>query len=68
MPQRIAELVIVRTSEGCLSYRLTAQGRVVWSNRVYDRPEGHQGAHRRLEAWAQRNGYRIVDARQQQRA
>ena len=39
-----AELRIVRTSPGCISYRLLAAGRVVWSNRVADRPEGHAGA------------------------
>ncbi len=44
-------LTIVRTGSECASYRLTdVAGRVVWSNRVYDRPEGHQGARERLAA------------------
>ena len=42
---RTAALVIVQTSPECLSYRLVdSAGRVLWSNRVYDCPEGDAGA------------------------
>jgi hypothetical protein len=61
MQQRIATLEIVQTSPQCLSYRLLAGGRVVWSNRVYNRPEGDAGARRRMAAWAWRNVYRVVE-------
>ena len=60
---RTATLVIVQTSEHCLSYGLTdAAGRVLWSNRVYAIPEGDTGARRRLEAWAAAHWYRVVEA------
>lgn len=45
---RPAELVIVRTSEGCTSYRLRVLGRLVWSNRAFtDKPESHAAVRRR---------------------
>ncbi len=60
-----ATLTITRTSHECASYRLTdAAGRVVWSNRVYDRPEGHQGARERLAAWAVKHGNRVVERKE----
>ena len=62
---RAAELVIVQTTPDCVSYRLIAGGRVVWSNRVYPRPEGHQGARERLAAWALQHGYRVVEQKVQ---
>ena len=58
---RTAQLVIVQTSAGCLSYRLMVAGQVVWSNRVHNRPEGDAGARSRLEAWASAHGYRVVE-------
>jgi hypothetical protein len=68
MPQRTAELVTARTSADCISYRLytapegiTDAPRLLWSNRVYDRPEGHAGARRRAQAWARQHGYRMVE-------
>jgi hypothetical protein len=55
---RTAELVTARTSADCSSYRLytVAEGitdapRLIWSNRVYDRPEGHAGARSRAQQW-----------------
>jgi len=59
-----ADLHIVRTSPGCLSYRLMVAGRIVWSNRVHDRPEGHAGARRRLEAWAAEHRYTVSERRE----
>jgi hypothetical protein len=60
-----AALTIVRTGTECAAYRLTdATGRVVWSNRVYDRPEGHKGARERLAAWAVTHGYKVVEQRE----
>ena len=59
---QIATLIIVNTSPGCLSYRLMAAGRVVWSNRVYNnRPEGEAGARKRMAAWAAAHGYTVVE-------
>ena len=60
---RPATLQIVSTSPGCTSYRLVAAGRVVWSNRVHDQPEGHAGARRRLAAWAAEHGYRVIEGK-----
>ena len=60
---RTATLTTVQTSPGCVSYRLTIDGRTVWSNRVADRPEGHAGACRRLAAWAVAHGYRVVEGK-----
>ncbi len=70
-----AQLVAVQTSPGCVSYRLlvrdpeslTAPPRVVWSNRVYDCPEGHAGAQARARAGALKHGYRIVEGKEGQR-
>ena len=61
---RPAELHIVSTSPGCSSYRLLAAGRIVWSNRVHDRPEGHAGARERLRAWLQAHPYIVVLAQE----
>ncbi len=60
-PRTVATLMIVRTSPNCISFRLVAAGRIVYRNRVQDRPEGHQGARTRLTAWATAHGYRIVE-------
>ena len=65
---RTTQLVIVQTSPDCLSYRLMAGGRVVWSNRVHNRPEGDAGARRRLEAWAAQHGCRVVESKERKRA
>ncbi len=59
-----AELHIVRTSPGCISYRLLAAGRVVWSNRVHDRPEGHAGGRRRLAVWAATHHYSVRERKE----
>ena len=61
---RIAELHIVITSPDCASFRLVAEGRIIWRNRVYNRPEGHAGARQRLAAWAAQHGYRIVERKE----
>ncbi|CAA9290121.1 MAG: hypothetical protein AVDCRST_MAG26-4028 [uncultured Chloroflexia bacterium] len=61
---RPATLQIVSTSPGCISYRLIAAGRVVWSNRVHDRPEGHAGARRRLAAWAAEHRYTVSERKE----
>ncbi len=65
---KTATLPVLRTSPNCISYRLTCDGRRVWSNRVYDRPEGHAGARRRLEAWAAAHQYTIVETERRRRA
>jgi hypothetical protein len=41
---RIATLHIVITSPDCASFRLVAEGRIIWRNRVLNRPVGHAGA------------------------
>ena len=56
-----AVLTIVETSPQCLSYRLMAGGRVVWSNRVYNRPEGDAGTRKRMAVWAAAHGYTVVE-------
>jgi hypothetical protein len=72
---KTASLVTARTSADCISYRLyaAAEGstdapRLLWSNRVYDRPEGHAGARRRAEQWCLAHGYRLVEERRRKRA
>ena len=65
---RTAELTTVQTSAGCISYRLAADGRTIWSNRVADRPEGHAGAQQRLRAWAAAHGYRVVAGKEVRRS
>jgi hypothetical protein len=74
MPQPRVELVTARTSEDCISYRLyaapegiTDAPRLLWSNRVYDRPEGHAGARRRAQQWCMAQGYRLVERKEGQR-
>ncbi len=58
-----AELEIVSTSPQCVSYRLRVSGRIVWSNRAFaDIPESHAAVRRRLEAWARKHGYRVIEA------
>jgi hypothetical protein len=64
----IAELHIVRTSEGCLSFRLIAQGRTVFTTRSFDFAPARDEARRRVAAWAAKHQYTIVDARQQRQA
>ncbi len=62
MAEQFAELQIVKTSPGCVSYRLIVAGRVVWSNRTFaDIPESHAGCRARAHAWALKAGYRIVE-------
>lgn len=56
-----ATVATVQTSAHCISYRLVASGRVVWSNRVYNRPEGHAGGRRRMLTWARAHGYRVIE-------
>lgn len=51
-PVRRAELHITVTSSSCARYTLVEAGAVIWSNRVYDRWEGHEGARARLASWA----------------
>jgi hypothetical protein len=74
MPQTTVELVTARTSAHCISYRLysvpagsTDAARLLWSNRVYDRPEGHAGARSRAQAWCVAQGYRMVERKEAQR-
>ncbi len=61
--QPTVELVIVHTSPTCVSYRLLAAGRTVWSNRVSPTAEADRGARERLAAWATEHGYRVVELR-----
>ena len=56
-----ATLIIVRTSPDCLSYRLVASGRTVFTTRAYNFGPAEQEARRRVEAWAQQHYYRIVE-------
>jgi hypothetical protein len=66
---RTATLHIVQTAPDCLSYRaLDRTGAIVWSNRVFNCHEGDAGARRRLGAFAERFGYRIIEPRQKRRA
>jgi hypothetical protein len=74
MRQPTAELVTARTSADCISYRLysvpagiTDAPRLLWSNRVYDRAEGHAGARRRAQAWCLAHGYRMVERKEAHR-
>lgn len=61
-------LVIIRTAPDCLSYRLVdSLGAIHWSNRVFDCPEGDAGARSRLEAFAARYGWRVVEPRKEVR-
>ncbi len=71
-----AELVSVRTSQACVSYRLlvrdpesiTAPPRVVWMNRAFaDIPESNAGCRARAHAWALKAGYRIVEGKEGQK-
>jgi hypothetical protein len=69
-----AELVTARTSAACISYRLytapegiTEAPRLLWSNRVHDRTEGHAGARRRAQAWCMAHGYRLVERKEVER-
>jgi hypothetical protein len=64
---RSAELHIVITSPDCASFRLVAEGRIIWRNRVYNRPEGHAGARGRMTAWAAQHGYRIVERKEERK-
>ena len=64
---RVAELRIVITSPDCASFRLLAEGRVIWRNRVYNRLEGHAGARQRLAAWAAQHGYRVVEGKEERK-
>ncbi len=76
MQPPIAELVTVRTSPGCVSYRLlvrdeealTAPTRVVWMNRAFaDIPASHAGCRARARAWALKHGYRIIERKEEPR-
>ena len=76
MQPPIAELVAVQTSPGCVSYRLlmrdaeslTAPPRIVWRNRAFaDIPESHAGCRARAHAFALKEGYRIVEEKEEQR-
>ena len=59
---RTATLEIRITSPECASYRLLdASGRVVWSNRVYNTPAGHEGASTRMAAWTVAHGYTVTN-------
>ncbi len=76
MQPPIAELVTVQTSPACVSYRLevadgdnlTAPRRVVWSNRAFaDVPESHAACRARAKAWALRQGYKVVERKEERR-
>ena len=62
---KTAELHMIRTSAGCISYRLVVDGRTVWSNRTFaDVPASHEGARGRLQAWARAHGYWVVERKE----
>ena len=61
---RTATLSTVQTSPGCVSYRLSNAWRVVWSNRVYDRAEGHASARERFRTWLQAHPSTVVLAQE----
>jgi hypothetical protein len=65
---RTAMLTIVRTSSACLSFHLVAVGRIVYRTRAFDFGPARDEARRRVQVWATAHGYRIAEARQQQRA
>ncbi len=57
-----ATLRIVHTSRECACYKLLdGTGRVIWSNRVWDTPAGHEGARKRLAAWAVKHKVKVVE-------
>ena len=66
------ELVTVRTSATCISYRLyappegiTDAPRLVWSNRAFaDVPESRAACEARARRWARAHGYRIVERKE----
>ena len=62
MPLLTAELRIVRTSPECLSLRLVANGRTLYTTRSYDFGPAVDEARRRAAAWAAEHGYRIVES------
>ena len=68
MPLLTAELRIVRTSPECLSLRLVANGRTLYTTRSYDFGPAVDEARRRVEAWAQQHHYRIVETEPSRRA
>ena len=68
MPLLTAELRIVRTSENCLSLRLVAAGRLVYTTRAYDFGPARDEARRRVQGWADRRGYHIVETEPSRRA
>ncbi len=61
---RTATLHIVITSPDCASFRLVAEGRVIWRNRVYNQSEGHAVARMRSAGWALWNVYLIVERKE----
>ena len=73
---RIAELVTVQISPGCVAYRLVvhdaeslmAAARVVWMNQAFvDVPASQAACRARAKAWALTAGYRIVEGTEGQR-
>ena len=63
----IAEIIIKRTSPDCLSVRLEAAGRIVCTSRAFDFAPARDEAQRRVEAWAERNGYQVITGKEGQR-
>ena len=64
----VATLTIVRTSPECLSLRLVAAGRSVFTTRSFDFGPAVDEARRRAAAWAAEHGYRIVEEEHRRRA
>ena len=65
----VAELITIKTSPGCVSYRLVVDGRIVWRNRAFaDVAASHAGCRARAKAWALEHGYRLVERKERRQA
>ena len=64
----VATLTIVRTSPECLSLRLVAAGRSVFTTRSFDFGPAVDEARRRVAGWAARHGYQVVGSEPSRRA
>ena len=66
-PPHMATLTIVRTSPNCLSFRLLANGRTVYTTRSFDFGPALDEARRRVLGWAARHEYPVVEESERRR-
>ena len=64
----IAQIVMLKTSERCVSVRLLAAGRIVFRTRAFDFGPACDEARRRGLAWAGKHGFTIVETERRRRA